>query len=275
MTDLFSYDDLGVLTESLGRAPDDAMLIDLLETARQVAGERYDRACASHDRDMESWRSGMETHTLRMAQWSNAVEAHAAAMRDYAVMLEGWGLEPTMYPKPAPPEGPGPAPQYGDPPAAPVAPTDADAVAMLMAEQRAAVARMKHETPAKPVSNWRQEMEDTIAWLMSSADPVVEPEPDTGQLLPPVDTLMSDYGPVGMDEEAEAALTTDDLLSATDDAVADVVAKLTRQKRKRFTELLNVELAELEQSRGGPKEDRKREARIQRLLGVFARVGEM
>jgi uncharacterized membrane protein YccC len=86
---------------------------------------------------------------------------------------------------------------------------------------------------------------------------------------------MSDWGTVGADEDAEAALTTDDLLSADDEAVADVVAKLSRQRRKRFTELLNVELAELQQSRDGPHEDRKREAKVERLLGVFARVGEM
>jgi hypothetical protein len=100
-----------------------------------------------------------------------------------------------------------------------------------------------------------------------------EPEPEA-PLLPAPDALMSDWGPVG-DEEAEEALTTDDLLAADDEAQTDVIGKLSRQRRKRFTELLNVELAELEQSRGGPKEDRKREAKIQRLLGVFARVGEM
>ena len=130
-------------------------------------------------------------------------------------------------------------------------------------------------------TSWRQHLRDVVNGNGEDVQPeparwaVDEQEQPEAPLLPAPDALMADYGPVGTDEEAEAALTTDDLLGATDDAVADVVSKLTRQRRKRFTELLNVELAELEQSRGGPKEDRKREARIQRLLGVFARVGEM
>jgi hypothetical protein len=183
MTNLFSFDDLGVLTESLGRVPDDALLFDLVETAREVAGERYNRACISHDRDMESWRAGMETHTLRMAQWSRAVEQHAAAMRDHAVTLEGWGLDPTLYPKPVPPEGPGPAPQYGEPPVAPVAPTDADAVAMLMAEQRAAVARARLEPKWEPVINMEieraeivNEAFDLVMARLGSAPVAPEPE---------------------------------------------------------------------------------------------------
>ena len=104
---------------------------------------------------------------------------------------------------------------------------------------------------------------------------IAELEAMEAPLLPAPDALMSDWGEVGADEDAEAALTTDDLLRADDEAVADVVAKLSRQRRKRFTELLNVELAELQQSRDGPHEDRKREAKVERLLGVFARVGEM
>lgn len=77
------------------------------------------------------------------------------------------------------------------------------------------------------------------------------------------------------DWDAEAALTTDDLLGESDEVASDVIGKLSRDRRKRFTELLNVEMAELLLSRGGPKEDRKREQKIERLLGIFARVGEM
>lgn len=77
------------------------------------------------------------------------------------------------------------------------------------------------------------------------------------------------------DWDAEAALTTDDLIAESDEVASDVISKLTRDRRRRFTELLNVELAELQQNRDGPKEDRKREAKIERLLGIFARAGEM
>jgi len=66
----------------------------------------------------------------------------------------------------------------------------------------------------------------------------------------------------------EASLTTADLTE-------DVIQRLTAAKRKKFTELLNVELAELQQERGGPREDLPREAEIEKLLGLFARVGEM
>ena len=78
-----------------------------------------------------------------------------------------------------------------------------------------------------------------------------------------------------LDAEAEAALTTDDLLGESDDVASDVISKLSRDRRRRFTELLNVELAELQLARGGPKEDRRREQKIERLLGIFARAGEM
>ena len=75
---------------------------------------------------------------------------------------------------------------------------------------------------------------------------------------------LSDWDPV----PDEASLTTADLTE-------EVIQKLTAAKRKKFTELLNVELAELQQERGGPREDLAREAEIEKLLGLFARVGEM
>lgn len=78
-----------------------------------------------------------------------------------------------------------------------------------------------------------------------------------------------------LDAEAEAALTTDDLIRESDEVASDVISKLSREGRRRFTELLNVEMAELQLSRGGPNEDRKREQKIERLLGIFARAGEM
>ena len=76
---------------------------------------------------------------------------------------------------------------------------------------------------------------------------------------------LSKWGEVGGEE---ASLTTADLTE-------EVIQRLTAAKRKKFTELLNVELAELQQERGGPREDLSREAEIEKLLGLFARVGEM
>ena len=112
--------------------------------------------------------------------------------------------------------------------------------------------------------------------------PIVPPPPVFRQAEPTpehrfpasLDEKLTDYG----DPVAEADLTTDDLLTSmrSDAAVTeDVVQKLSRAKRKKFTELLNVELAELQQERGGPKENLKRENEIEALLNLFARVGEM
>lgn len=86
---------------------------------------------------------------------------------------------------------------------------------------------------------------------------------------------LDDEDDAPLDAEAEAALTTDDLIAESDEVASDVISKLSRDRRRRFTELLNVEMAELQLSRGGPKEDRKREQKIERLLGIFARAGEM
>lgn len=50
---------------------------------------------------------------------------------------------------------------------------------------------------------------------------------------------------------------------------------LTRDVRRKLTERLNVELAELKNLRGLAGEDLKREAEIEKLLGLFARLGEI
>jgi type I site-specific restriction endonuclease len=83
-----------------------------------------------------------------------------------------------------------------------------------------------------------------------------------------LDERMSDYAPVADVAPDEDALTTDDLTE-------EVIQKLTQAKRKKWTELLNVELAELQQERSGPREDLAREAVCEKLLGLFARVGEL
>lgn len=58
-------------------------------------------------------------------------------------------------------------------------------------------------------------------------------------------------------------------------ALLDDGETLTRDVRRKLTERLNVELAELKNLRGLAGEDLKREAKIENLLGLFARLGEI
>lgn len=58
-------------------------------------------------------------------------------------------------------------------------------------------------------------------------------------------------------------------------ALLDDGETLTRDVRRKLTERLNVELAELKNLRGLAGEDLKREAEIEKLLGLFARLGEI
>jgi hypothetical protein len=108
------------------------------------------------------------------------------------------------------------------------------------------------------------ELRDTVAWLLIPGDPEPAPVPDPHNFPANLSDKLSDWD-TGADENN---LTTADLTE-------DVIQRLTKDKRKKFTELLNVELAELQQERGGPREALSREAEIEKLLGLFARVGEM
>lgn len=83
-------------------------------------------------------------------------------------------------------------------------------------------------------------------------------------------------------EDAEP-LTPDDLINMVSDIppgsaelIEGAVKSIRGEARKKFTELLNVELAELEQERtiGSARADLKRERDIEYLLGLFARLGE-
>lgn len=107
-----------------------------------------------------------------------------------------------------------------------------------------------------------RQLDDTVSYLMDA--PVID-EPANAHNFPEnLTDRLSDWDTV----QDEASLTTADLTE-------EVIQRLTAAKRKKFTELLNVELAELQQERGGPREDLPREAEIEKLLGLFARVGEM
>jgi len=80
---------------------------------------------------------------------------------------------------------------------------------------------------------------------------------DFPQSLPPdPSTKMSDYVPAEIRSLMEEGETF-------------------TQARKRLSELLNVELAELKNLRGMAGEDLVREADVERLLGLFARLGEI
>lgn len=95
----------------------------------------------------------------------------------------------------------------------------------------------------------------------------------------PAETKLSDYGPVG-DEAAEREITSDHLIDTIrTDAIAaqEVIAKLSQDGRRRITELLNVEKVELRNKRNAGQAsdaDLERLADVDRLLNLFARVGE-
>lgn len=114
------------------------------------------------------------------------------------------------------------------------------------------------EAPAEPPTPDLQSQIDTLKAEVERLRTASDVHNFPANLAEP----MSGWGAVGEN------LTTADLTE-------DVIAGLPRAQRKKFTELLNVELAELQQERSGPREDLKRENEIEALLGLFARVGEM
>lgn len=139
--------------------------------------------------------------------------------------------------------------------------------------------------------DWRDTMRNIASHPEGHAEPL-PPEPPFGEPVSELDALKDENAELKAELErlrAEAERTfpaMDEKLSdwdavpdeaslTTADLTEEVIQKLTAAKRKKFTELLNVELAELQQERGGPREDLTREAEIEKLLGLFARVGEM
>lgn len=127
------------------------------------------------------------------------------------------------------------------------------------------------------------EMAARIAELESREPEVIEreviryvevPAPEEGKFPASLNEKLSDWGEIAADKD----LTQDDLMGLMRedaDSAQEVIGNLSRDQRRRFTELLNVELAELQQVRGAAGENLKREADIEQLLGLFARVGEM
>lgn len=280
--DLFTPEDRAVLAVSFGREPDDELLVRLLDTGRQLAADAHASALNRYPAQLETYRRLLTEYERAHASWSVAWQAFDRHSRRYDGALQTWLTVANKedMPMPAKPVHPGPAPERPEAPAEPSEPTDMDAVAMLMAEQRAAVLRMETEE----ISEASPDMEVERAEIVNEAYDLVmrklsaqqresealpSPVADDAHKFPAPDERPP------LDAEAEAALTTDDLLGEPDDVASDVISKLSRDRRRRFTELLNVELAELQLARGGPKEDRRREQKIERLLGIFARAGEM
>jgi hypothetical protein len=129
--------------------------------------------------------------------------------------------------------------------------------------------------PKKPGARWNR---NRLDWDYPEPPPPDKPVPDDPVQLPPnpAEAKLSEYGEVGSDP-VEEEITTDHLLTdMKKDALAtqEVIAKLSRDKRRRFTELLNVEKAELRNKAKATGVSDAREADVDRLLNLFARVGE-
>lgn len=102
------------------------------------------------------------------------------------------------------------------------------------------------------------------------------PYPDEGEAQPlppnPAETKLSEYGEVGADDLLK--LVREDPEGSTV-KLQDSVRSVRGEQRKHLSELLNKELAVLKNLRGMQGEDLRREADIERLLGLFARLGEI
>lgn len=102
---------------------------------------------------------------------------------------------------------------------------------------------------------------------------VAELEQPEAPLLPAPDALMSDYGPVGMDD-----ITGDMLLDAFEQdetETAAIIQTLTALKLKHTSEQLNVERARLDREHQATGIANPRSASIDRLLGLLTRRGEV
>ena len=159
--------------------------------------------------------------------------------------------------------------EEGEPePIPPVVPTPEQAVSDMMVNLRAALdvhtgddgrARAFEDEMAKAIAD--AELINAAVDILDARYRKAAPAPAPHNFPANMSDRLTDWAEPG-------DLTTDDLTE-------DVIQKLTQAKRKKWTELLNVELAELQQERGGPREDLKREGVIEATLGLFSRVGEM
>lgn len=133
----------------------------------------------------------------------------------------------------------------------------------------------------RSVGAWPQVYADLRAKIAAGACPWItnvrdESEVRTAEVPAPVAGALSDDL-----EKARAAnrqLLTGDETVTIPSEIAELMEPgetLTHDVRRKLTERLNVELAELKNLRGLSGEDLKREAEIEKLLGLFARLGEI
>ena len=132
----------------------------------------------------------------------------------------------------------------------------------------------------RSVGAWPQVYADLRAKIAAGACPWITNVRDESEVLAAevpvaVEALGDDL------EKARAAnrqlLTGDERATLPSEiaAMMDPGDTFSPEVRRKLTERLNVELAELKNLRGLAGEDLKREAKIENLLGLFARLGEI
>ena len=132
----------------------------------------------------------------------------------------------------------------------------------------------------RSVGAWPQVYADLKAKIAAGACPWITNVRDESEVLAAevpvaVEALGDDL------EKARAAnrqlLTGDERATLPSEiaAMMDPGDTFSPEVRRKLTERLNVELAELKNLRGLAGEDLKREAKIENLLGLFARLGEI
>lgn len=132
-----------------------------------------------------------------------------------------------------------------------------------------------------PVPGKRRARPETAAPVITP-EPVPRPEMDEE----PIEAILGPLEELKLKIDAVRAglqeMEVDELLDMVVDnppgaarELEDAVRAIRGQSRRRLSELLNVELAELRNSRGLVGEDLVREQQIEYLLGLFARLGEI
>jgi hypothetical protein len=126
---------------------------------------------------------------------------------------------------------------------------------------------------------WRERLKLIAAGKIASPLPPKPPHwidasaREAAQLLPPADTRLADYGPVGTDD-----ITGDLLLDAFEENEAEtaaIVQTLSALRLKHLSEQLNVERARLDREHQATGVANPRSASIDRLLGLLTRRGEV
>jgi hypothetical protein len=132
---------------------------------------------------------------------------------------------------------------------------------------RAKLVEMADQLAAKPKEIVVERIVEMPAPSVPQAPLPLPPSPEFAKL--------SDYGDVGDEVSIITKDEVNDLLGMDEAAAAEAVKAMKGERRKRFTELLHAEHSELRNHRGMAGEDLKREAAIEGLLGLFARLGEV